>query len=475
MYRDFEMVDLFAGAGGTSEGARQALLSMGRRPKIHAINHDEVAVATHRLNLPDSVVKCSGVDDVDPRKWLGDRRIHLLWASPECTNHSKAKAGKPKDDQSRATAYCVLRWVAAMHPRTVLIENVAEFMQWGPLDENEEVIPERKGEIFDVYLAAFRAHGYTVDYKILRAKDYGDPTIRERLIIQAQAPGREIRWPEPTHTETGENGTLPWGVTADCVNWDHPMESAFKRRSKGGGPLADKTMKRIAYGLVRYGLAPFLVPQQSGHHVRGLDEPFQTVVTTSRGEGLAVPYVVDTAHGNSGGYRCHSLEDLFSTCTARGGKGLAMPYVVQTDHTGNGNKFKGAKSLNVPFGTVVTKQNMGLAVPYIVYFRGKAERNTVARSLQDPAPTVTAGGTHMALCQPVPVYRDTEHFIVHAGGMEIRCGVDFRMFQPDELQLVQGFPPSYRFLGTKEQQVKQIGNAVPCGMARAAVAAACYD
>jgi DNA (cytosine-5)-methyltransferase 1 len=505
-----EVIDLFCGAGGTSEGAARAIEDLGHVPQITAINHWDVAVASHRFNHPEMVSLCESIDNLNPRKLFRNSKLDLLWGSPECTNHSRAKGGKPKNEQSRATAHCVTRWTDALKPKTVLVENVPEFAEWGPLDENEDPIPERKGEVYQAWLGMLRALGYTVETRILCAADYGDPTIRARLFVQCQSHGRRIIWPEQTHSKDGViPGTKPWNNVREIINWNHPMESAFRRKSKGGGPLKATTMRRIASGLARYGVAPFLVPQQSRHVTRSLDLPMPTITTTSRGEGLAepflvqtnfgndarpnraksldnplntilgsvtqglaMPYLVEVNHGESGGDRCRSIDMPINTVTGRNGKGIADPYLVQIDHTGAKNKAGGVRPLDAPMSTVVTKQNVGVAAPYLVYLRGNAKKRSSARSLDSPAPAVTAGGTHLALCEPVQVSIEDEHFRVQIGDTVMYFGVNFRMLQPDELQLAQGFPADYTFCGRKEDQVKQIGNAVPCGLARALVYAA---
>jgi DNA (cytosine-5)-methyltransferase 1 len=520
-----EIADLFCGAGGTSQGAATATRRLGYLPIVTAINHWDVAVASHKLNHPDMVSLCESIDNLNPRQIYAGRQLDLLWGSPECTHHSRARGGKPKNEQSRATAHCITRWADALRPKTILVENVPEFMDWGPLDAGGDAIPERKGETFRAWIYMLQALGYTVDVRVLCAADFGDPTIRERVFVQAQAPGRQIRWPVPTHSADGQvPGTLPWRAAREIINWDHPMETAFSRRSKGGGPLKKTTMRRIANGLVRYTVLPllesgqldstFLVPQQARHEHRSLSKPLPTVTTTSRGEGLcetflvqtnfgndarpnrtkslehplnavvgggvtqgiAEGFIVEVNHGHSGGHRCQELGAPLGTLTAKNGRAIVDPYMVQIDHTGAKNKASGARPVNKPLSTVVTKQNVGIVQPelqsFLVHLRGDSKKRSGARSLDTPAPTVTAMGGHIGLCEVVEVTQAEDHFKVRIGDLELCFGVNFRMLQPDELQLAQGFPAHYRFEGTKTEQVRQIGNAVPCGLSEALVYAA---
>lgn len=118
------IADLFCGAGGTSEGACEAAIACGRTPKLTAINHWPVAVATHTANHPGARHYCASLDSLNPRDLFREGELDLLWASPECTHHSQARGGKPINDQSRATAWCVTRWAEALRPTTILVENV---------------------------------------------------------------------------------------------------------------------------------------------------------------------------------------------------------------------------------------------------------------------------------------------------------------------------------------------------------------
>ena len=185
--------DLFCGAGGSSTGLARACERAGARLQLTAINHWDVAVETHATNHPDARHLCTTLDAVDPRKACPER-LDLLIASPECTHHSNARGGKPRQEQSRASAWKVVDWAAALRPREILVENVPEFRTWGPLSERGAVLKRRRGETYQAWLAALRSLGYVVQERLLISADYGDPTTRRRLFVRARLGSRAPTW-----------------------------------------------------------------------------------------------------------------------------------------------------------------------------------------------------------------------------------------------------------------------------------------
>lgn len=366
------MADLFCGAGGTSTGAVQAAEALGYTVDLTAVNHWPRAVETHTANHPEARHLCASVDSLNPRHLFGEGDLDVLWASPECTHHSRARGGKPMQDQSRATAWCVTRWAEALRPGIVLVENVPEFAEWCPLDSRGKPITERKGETFSAWVQTLIAIGYRVDWRVLCAADFGDPTSRSRLFIQAVRGRRKIVWPEPTHSRESELFNKPrWRSAADgVIDWNLPATPINERKR----PLAPKTMARINEGLCRYRGAPFVVAMEHGGRTVDAAAPLPTV-TCAKGGAMGVAFVVE--------------------------------------YYGNGQ----------------------------------------ARPVSEPLPTVTCND-RFALIQATD------------------STVCFRMLQPHELAAAQGFPKGYQFTGTKTEQVRQIGNAVPCGFARALITSA---
>lgn len=287
------VVDLFAGGGGASTGIAAAY----REPDV-AVNHNAIAVAVHRANHPNTKHYQEDVFEVDPLTATQGRPVGLLWASPDCRHHSKAKGGKPRSKRIRGLAWVVLRWALACRPRVIELENVEEFTDWGPLDADDNPVKARKGETFRAFVAALstglaadhpamaeireflgpdtpvaalvRGLGYNIEWRELRACDYKAPTIRKRLYIKARCDGRPIAWSAPTHGKPGSDdvraGRLhPHRTAAECIDWTLPAKSIFARKK----PLAVNTQRRIAKGLWRYVLTtetPYIVPTEGSSH-----------------------------------------------------------------------------------------------------------------------------------------------------------------------------------------------------------------
>lgn len=404
----FHMADLFCGAGGTSTGAIEALEALGYRTKLTAVNHWPVAVATHTFNHPDARHFCASLDSLNPRELFPGPGLDLLWASPECTHHSVARGGKPINDQSRATAWCVTRWAEALQPGVILIENVPEFQTWGPCGSDGRPLASRKGDTFRAWLASLEAVGYKVDYRVLCAADYGDPTTRRRLFVQAVRGRRKITWPDATHRPTPDlfGDTQPWRTANDCIDWTLTGESIFDRKR----PLQPRTMERIEAGLKKFGGEPFLAILRGTGSVRSIQKPAPTVTAGGLHLGLCEPFILGQQSGS-------------------------VP-----------------RSVNDPLPTVSTAGAIALVQPFLCSYYGSSTTPTPTSS---PVPTVTTKD-RFALVMP------------NESNMDIR----FRMLQPHELAAAQGFRPNYKFAGTKTEQVKQIGNAVPRNLARALVLAA---
>ena len=293
------IVDLFAGGGGTSVGISQAL---GRDVDI-AVNHDAQAIAMHAANHPGTEHFCESVFKVNPQRVTRNQPVGLLHASPDCTHHSKAKGGKPVSKKIRGLAWVVVKWARRTRPRVITLENVEEFADWGPVGEDGRPCKRRKGQEFDKFVAQLERLGYVVEHRLLRACDYGAPTIRKRLFLVARRDGRSIAWPKPTHGPADDprvkrGQLLAYRSAAECIDWSIPCPSIFERKR----PLADNTMRRIAKGIQRFVLdtpRPFIVPVTHGGDDRVHDsrEPLRTVTTAHGGEFMiAAPFIVKPNH-----------------------------------------------------------------------------------------------------------------------------------------------------------------------------------
>lgn len=315
----FVLADLFCGAGGTSAGAIEALEALGYQPELTAVNHWPVAVATHELNHPGARHLCASLDSLNPRDLYRRGELNFLWASPECTNHSSAKTGQV-NDQSRCTAHCVTRWMEALLPDTVVVENVPPFANWGPLDRRGRPLKSLRGETFRAWIGMMRSLGYQVDYRVFDSADYGDPQARRRLIIQAQRGKRRIVWPNRTHAHRDEAASLglkEWAPAAVCIDWSIPMRSIFDRER----PLSPNTLRRIREGLEKFGGAPMLLAMEHGGRVRSLAEPAPTV-TCARGGAFGIAAVLP----QHGGVALRPASEPAPTVACSGALALVLEY-----------------------------------------------------------------------------------------------------------------------------------------------------
>lgn len=504
------VVDLFAGGGGASTGIEQAI----GRPVDIAVNHDPEAVSLHTVNHPQTRHFISDVFEVDPREVTGGQPVGLLWASPDCKHFSKAKGGKPVSKKIRGLAWVVVEWARAVRPRVICLENVEEFQTWGPLGPDDRPCPQRKGETFREWKAALEAEGYVVDWRELRASDYGTPTIRKRLFLVARCDGQPIAWPEPTH---GKPGTLPvkakkikpWRTAAECIDWSIPCPSIFDRKR----PLADATLRRVAKGVVRYVIEaaePFIVSvtHQGGDRVEPINEPFRTVTGAQRGEkALIVPTLVQTGYGERPGQapRVPGLEKPLGTAVD-GQKHALVAAFLAKHYTG----VVGSEAAE-PIGTVTSVDHHSLVAANLIHMgHGEQSANGArrwshgVRDVREPLNTIAASGmpagvvtsrlmqVHAFLLKyygtadgaPVdePVHTIPTHdrfaLVTVHGEQYAIVDIGLRMLTPRELYRAQGFPDDYRIeFGaaneplTKTAQVRMCGNSVCPPLARAIVAA----
>lgn len=395
------VVDNFAGGGGASLGIEQAI----GRPVDVAINHDRLAIAMHEANHPDTRHYHDDIWSVDPREVARGREIALAWFSPDCTHFSKAAGRRPRDKGIRGLAWVVIEWAARVRPNVIMLENVEEFRTWGPLDDEGYPIPDRAGETFGEWLQALRGLGYEVEWRELRAHEYGAPTIRKRLFIIARCDGEPIVWPERTH----DGDAMPYRTAAECIDWSIPCPSIFERRR----PLAENTMRRIANGVRRYVLEarePFIV--RTGHYsnITGEGATFRgqstaqplSTVTSVNDYGLVVPHVASLTH--RGGDRVESLEEPFRTITAahRGEKALIAPAIVRMNHA---DQAKPSDSVEEPLRTITSQHNKHQLVEA---FLARHFGGMTGRDLRDPLPTTLGKGAQNQLV--------AAHIVKHFGG-----------------------------------------------------------
>jgi DNA (cytosine-5)-methyltransferase 1 len=492
-------VDLFCGAGGTSTGILKAARErLKREVKLIAVNHWTTAINSHSLNHPGVEHICESVENLHPMDVIKSRRLKALAASCECRFHCNAAGGRPCKEQSRSQAWQLIRWATDIDVENILMENVREFMDWGPLlnkptrykgryYRKDRPDPRRKGEFFRAFVATLRSMGYQVDYRMQCAADFGDPTSRQRLILIAQR-GAPIVWPEPTH---GPGRSKSWESARGCIDWGLKGTNIFDRERLGLPALCENTINRIAAGLKKFGgeaaepflmllngtskghisasakslddpmptvvasgnhivlCEPFVIGQQSGAVARSVDEPLPTVATKGAIR-VCEPFVMHLTHRGSDPQRCHSVDNPLPTVTAahRGEMALIEPFITQTDQTGGNGAY--SRPVSRPLGTVVSKQNMLLVEPLLM----KYYRTGRCKPVDMPLDTVTTKPRFL--------------LVEFDGGTGVaEFGIRTRLLQPHELARAHSFPKSYKFTGNKEDQTTQIGNSVPVELAAA--------
>ncbi len=418
------VVDNFAGGGGASTGME---LGLNRYVDI-AINHDQDAIDMHKMNHPETKHYCESVWDVDPVDACNGSPVGLAWVA--------------------------VRWAALVPVRMIMLENVEEFLTWGPIGDDGKPCKQRKGETFKAFVDALttglsknhpaiedvkaalgdnfdlatieRGLGYQVEWKILKACDFGTPTIRKRLFLIARNDNEQITWPEPTHGE----GLLPYKTAADIIDWSIPTRSIFGRKK----PLVEATMARIAKGLEKFVInseQPFIVPGDcsnpiisSAHiakHYTGvvgsdIEKPLHTVTSVDH-NALITSHMVKLRGTNIG----HRTNEPVHTISA-GGLHIGEVRAFLIEYYGTGTAHRCDK----PLHTITTKDRFGL---------------------------VTIKGQ--------------DYQIIDIG---------MRMLEPHELFAAQGFPDSYLFSHdsagkklSKAKQVARCGNAVCPPVAQALV------
>ncbi|MEV3807925.1 DNA cytosine methyltransferase [Aeromonas hydrophila] len=496
------VVDNFAGGGGASTGIEMAL---GRSPEI-AINHDPDAISMHTVNHPTTEHYCESVWDIVPRDVVAGRPVGLVWLSPDCKHFSKAKGSTPVSKKIRGLAWVTLRWAATVRPRVIMLENVEEFQTWGPLlidfEGNARPDPAKKGRTFNSFINALRRQGYKVEWRELRACDYGTPTIRKRLFLIARRDGAPIEWPKPTHgdpacAEVRAGKLLPWPTAADVIDWSIPCPSIFERKR----PLAENTLRRIAKGLERFvinaaepfivkcnhtstrtvydcfrgqgineplqtvtatpgfalvqpQLAPFITEHANASQQRNMpaDEPLRTICAQVKGGHFAlVAPVIARQFGNSVG---QSVEDPLGTVMAKADKSQLVTAFLAKHYTG----VVGAE-LTQPLPTVTTVDHNALVTSHLVKLRGTCQHG---QPVTEPMPTVTAGGLHIGevrafllkyygtdstipCSEPLHTVTTRDRFgLVTVRGEDYQIvDIGMRMLEPHELFAAQGFPADY--------------------------------
>lgn len=511
-------IDLFCGAGGTSTGINSARINGEQCAKVIAcVNHDPNAIASHAINHPDALHFIEDIRTLNLTPLM--KHIHscmeehpqariVLWASLECTNFSRAKGGQPRDADSRTLAEHLFRYIEAIDPDYIQIENVEEFMSWGEVDENGKPISRDKGKSYLRWVRNVRKYGYDFSHRILNAADFGAYTSRKRFFGIFAKKGLPISFPQPTHAKNPEPGLFgslqKWKPVKDVLDFSDEGRSIFDRDK----PLSEKTLERIYAGLIKFvanGKDAFMVKynsinQKTGKYVPpSLDDPCPTVATQSR-LALAKVSFLSKQYGGSPTGKNISVDEPAGTITT------IDHHAFVSVHYGNGYNL----ALDRPAHTVTTKDKLSLVsvTPFIaneysgggqlssvegvcpaVLTNPKQKLVSVSHFLLNPQFN-SAGSSVEAPCFTLIARMDKRppSFVtVKHGALEIAIydtdspmmvkikefmrlyyiiDISMRMLMIDELKLIMGFPEDYVLIGTQADQKKFIGNAVEVTVAR---------
>lgn len=502
LYPDELIVDSFAGGGGASLGIKAGI---GREPDI-AINHDPEAIAMHAANHPGTKHYCEDVWKVDPREACRGRRPALAWFSPDCKHFSRAKGGKPVDKNIRGLAWLVILWAKLVRPRVIMLENVEEFEDWGPLLDNNMPDPARLGLTFRVWKGKLVALGYKVEHRMIVCSDYGAPTTRKRLFLVARCDGLPIVWP----VESDELALTDYRVAADLIQWERPTYSIFltneeARRYGVKRPLAENTMRRVYRGFEKFVVnnpTPYLVPYWGGGRDRAhsLAEPIRTLTGDPK-YSLIAPYVARIGQAGGNGDYVNRLDSRVTTITSKAEHLIIAPFMVprygedpDPGRRGGLGQAPRARSVELPMPTIVPSQNGAqLVAAFMAKHYGGHEtpgsslrrkldtitakdhnaliasslvklKGTCAhgQQLNLPLATVQAGGLHYAETRayllkyyesndaaridgPLPTATSLDRFglvTVH-GEQYVVADIGMRMLSARELYRAQGFPDDY--------------------------------
>ncbi len=447
------VVDFFCGGGGAGTGLEMGL----GRPVTVAKNHSPAAISMHTANHPAARHFTTDVFDGDPDEECQGRPVGWFHMSPDCTHHSQAAGGQPRKREIRNLSWIGLKWAGKKKPRVISLENVKQILQWGPLIAKRDKAtgrvmkldgtvaavgervpvqqqflvpdPKRRGITWRRFVHLLEGMGYQVEWRIIKACDFGAPTSRERLFMIARCDGQPIVWPEPTHAKNPAKGQQKWRTAADCIDWSVPSKSIFGRKKA----LADATLRRVAKGMKKFVLdnpQPFIVPiaNWSGELAQSADEPLRTVTSWPRGGSFAMasPTLVQTGYGERAGQqpRVPGLDKPLGTIVAAGAKhALSSAVILPATHQGadrvndpseplptvtaaNRGELMMASPVMVgvggragqteprpgddPMYTITAKADTALATAHLVKFRFNSE----GAAITDPMPTITSGGNY---------------------------------------------------------------------------------
>lgn len=518
-------IDLFCGAGGTSTGVEKATIHGEKCAKVIAcVNHDPNAIASHAANHPEAVHFTEDIRTLE----LSPLLLHLqkkkaeypnayvvLWASLECTNFSKAKGGMPRDADSRTLAEHLFRYIEAIDPDYIQIENVEEFMSWGDMDEHGHPISKDKGRLYMRWIGNVKKYGYDYAYRILNSADYGAYTSRKRFFGQFAKKHLPIAFPEATHSKEGDSGLFgsyqKWKPVKDVLDFKDEGESIFGRKK----PLVEKTLERIYAGLVKfvaggreaydaYMIKYNSMSQRGTYQPPSIDEPCPTVATQSRLGVVKVSYLSKQFSGEPESKNI-SVDGPAGAITTIDHHALVSASFLDMQY---GNGTPSSVERPAPTATTNPKYQLVTADHWLM----DTSFNNFGSSIEEPSRVITANRKWHYLMNPqfaskggsvdspcftliarmdkmppylisteegvgIEVYESDSPMTVKIKEFMAAYGIydiKMRMLKISELKRIMGFPVDYVLKGSQAEQKKFIGNAVEVGMARVLCEALCY-
>ena len=486
--RQLLYIDLFCGAGGTSTGVERAMYEGNKCAEVIAcVNHDPNAIASHAANHPNALHFTEDIRTLDltelvahtnSKRAANPNALVVLWASLECTNFSKAKGGQPRDADSRTLAEHLFRYIEALTPDYIYIENVEEFMCWGDLDENGKPVSRDKGRLYMRWVQTVCKYGYNFAHRLLNAANYGAYTSRTRFFGIFAKKNLPIVFPEPTHCKNGKRDMFSslqsWKPVKEVLELSNEGKSIFERDK----PLADKTLERIYAGLIKFvagGKEAFLIKynsmNQSGKYTApSIDEPCPTVATQNRLGVAKVQFLSKQFSGDPNGKNI-SINEPCGTITTIDHHAVVSTQFIDA-YYGNGHEH----SIELPSPTLTTVDRLSLITadqfilnPQYSSSGGSIDKpcfTLIARMDKMPPYLVSAEKGKFSIVvyeSDTPAMRKIKEFMAMFGIVDIKM----RMLNVGELKRIMGFGSEYTLIGTQAEQKKYIGNAVEVNMSRA--------
>ena len=463
-------IDLFCGAGGTTTGIH---LSNTNSSVLACVNHDPEAIRCHQTNYPECVHFTEDIRDfavvlkikeiVKKLRATKPNCIINLWASLECTHFSKAKGGLSRDADSRTLADHLYKYVEQLDPDYLYIENVREFLTWGPLDSKGKPVVAEKGHDYSRWVSFMKFYGYDYDRQLLNAADFGAYTSRERYFGIFARVGLPIVFPKPTHIKKNKikgSNLLPWKAVRDVLDLEDEGRSIFGL-TKMNKPYSENTLKRIYAGLIKFSKEGLFIKRYNGgnpkYKATSVNEPLGTILT-SRTHAVVKPVFLTSYYGNG---NAHSIDAPCNTLTT---KERYAVHFINYDYTA-----PTSTSIEYPAGTVTTRPKHNLIS---AQWTVDTQFNNKGRSIDLP------GQTLIARMDKKPIYlisaqhklefkkmrqsirNPTEQLIIDFMDKNGMVDIKIRMLKVSELKKIQGFPEDFQLTGTKTNNLKFIGNSV---------------